>query len=332
MPHTFMPTDLRRRAITALVAASACGIAPAVWAQSDFPSKPIKIIIGYPAGGSVDQAGRVVGDALAQRLKATVVIDNQGGAAGTIAAQRVVSSPADGYTLLIGSSNELAATRLVNPAQRYDATKDMTPIGLIATAPVLLVAGPKAGVKTLAELIDAAKRQPGKFSYGSSGVGSTLHFAGELVKQRAGIFITHIPYRGVAPLTADLAGGTLDLAMVSPTAALPFIQSGRITPLAATGAQRLAALPNVPAMGEHPLLKGYELVGWFAMMAPRQLPPEVAQRLSMALQDMLKDPGVRKKLEDAGMDVATGREDLGKLIQSESAKYAKLVAFANMKE
>jgi tripartite-type tricarboxylate transporter receptor subunit TctC len=322
----------RRHALAALLACTVTPFTPAVMAQNDFPSKPIKIVIGFPAGGSVDQVGRVVGDALGQRLKGVVVIDNQGGAAGAIAAQRLVTSPADGYTLLVGSSNELAATKQVNPAQRYDAAKDMTPIGLIATAPVVLVAGPKAGVKTLAEMIDAAKRQPGKFSYGSSGVGSTLHFAGELLKQRAGIFMTHIPYRGVAPLTADLAGGTLDLAVVSPTGALPFIQSGRITPLAVSSAKRLAALPDVPAMGENPLLKGYELVGWFALMAPRNLPPEVTQRLATALQETLQDPAVRKKLIDSGMEVATGREDLGKLIADESAKFAKLVTFANMRE
>lgn len=328
-----IPVSLsRRRSLGAALAVAACAVAPAALAQADYPSRPIRIVIGYPAGGSVDQAGRLVGEAMAQRLKAVAVIENQGGAAGTIAAQRVVNSTPDGYTLLVGSSNELAATKLVNPAQRYDARKDLTPIGLIARGALLLAAGPKAGVKTLSELIEAARRQPGKFSYGSSGVGSTLHFAGELFKQRAGIFMTHIPYRGVAPLTSDLAGGSLELAVLSPAAALPFLQSGRITALATTGAKRIPTLPEVPAMGEHPLLKGYELTGWFALMAPRNLPPELVQRLSRALQDTLQDPTVRRKLEEAGNEVATGREDLGRLMAEDSAKYAKLVEFAHMRE
>lgn len=325
---------VRRRTLctafgTALALAAMAGNA---FAQADYPNKPIKFVIGYPAGGSVDLIGRVVGDAMAARMKGVIVVDNQGGAAGAIAAQRVAGAPADGYTLLVGSSNELVATRLVNTAQKYDGRKDFTPIGLLATSPLLLAAGPKLGVKNLTEFVELARRNPGKYSYGSSGVGSSLHFAGELFKQRAGVFMAHIPYRGVAPLTNDLAGGSLDLAVLSPTAAIPFIQSGRIVPLAATSAQRIAALPQVPALAEHPQLKGYELVGWFSLMAPRGLPPEIAQRLTATLQDTLRDPVVRKKLEDAGMVPASGREDLARLMAEDTVKYEKLVEFARMRD
>lgn len=326
------PISLNRRTLGGLLAGSLLAPARSALAQPAYPDKPIKIVIGYPPGGSVDYVGRLVGEALGQRLKTPVVIDNQGGAAGAIAAQRLVSSPADGYTLLVGASNELVATRLVNPAQRYDAQKDMTPLGLIATAPVLLVAGPRAAVKTLPELIELARRKPGQLSYGSSGVGSTLHFAGELLKQRAGIFMTHIPYRGVASLTSDLAGGNLDLAMLSVPAALPFLQSGRITALACTGAQRLSALPKVPTVGEVPALKGYELSGWFALMGPAHLPPAIAQRLSQALQEVLQDPAVRRKLEDGGNVLATGREDLAAMMTRETRLYAGLVDYAHMRD
>lgn len=163
-------------------------------------------------------------------------------------------------------------------------------------------------------------------------MGSTLHFAGELFKQRAGVSITHVPYRGVAPLTSDLAGGSLDLAMLSPTAAQPFLQSGRIVPLAVTSAQRLSALPQVPAMAELAPLRGYELVGWFALMAPRGLPAATAQRISAALQEALAEPAVRKRLGDAGMVPASGREDLARLIAEEDRKYEQLAAFANMRD
>lgn len=320
---------LRRRT---LVGATALGLATGGLARSGYPDKPVKLVVGYPAGGSVDLVARVLGDALAARLPGAVVIDNVGGAAGAIAAQRVVSAPADGYTLLAGSSNELVATRVVNPAQRYDGRRDFTPIGLLATGPLALAARPGLGVANLSDLVELARRQPGKLSYGSSGVGSTLHFAGELLKQRAGISIVHVPYRGVAPLTSDLAGGSLDLAVLSPTAALPFLQSGRIVPLAVTSAQRLSALPQVPAMAELAPLRGYELVGWFALMAPRGLSAATAQRITAALQEALAEPAVRKRLEDAGMVPASGREDLARLIAEEDRKYEQLAAFANMRE
>ncbi|CAB5657612.1 Argininosuccinate lyase [Delftia tsuruhatensis] len=315
-----------------LLGAAALGLAVPAMAQGTFASRPVKLVVGYPAGGSVDLAARVTGDALAAHLKATVVVDNVGGAAGAIAAQRVVSAPADGHTLLVGASNELVATRLVNPAQRYDGRRDFTPLGLIATSPLVLVARPGLGVRSLAELLELARRQPDKLSYGSSGVGSTLHFAGELLKQRAGVSIAHVPYKGVAPLTSDLAGGTLDLAMLSPTAALPFLQGGRIVPLAVTSARRLAALTQVPAVAELGALGGYELVGWFALMAPRGLPAATAQRITAALQQALAEPAVRKRLEDAGMVPATGHEDLARLIAEEDRKYEQLAAFGRMRD
>jgi tripartite-type tricarboxylate transporter receptor subunit TctC len=322
----------RRAAIAALGATALVGVASPALAQGAYSTKPIRIVVGYAPGGSVDMAARVVADVLTAKLGTTVVVENVSGAAGIVAAQRVVNSPADGYTLLAGSSNEMAATGLVNPAQKYDPIKDLTPIGLIATAPVLLVAGSGMPVKNLDEFIALVKRNPGKYSYGSSGVGSTLHFAGELVKQRAGLFITHIPYRGTSALTSDLAGGTLDFAIVSPTAAAPFLQGGRITALGITSAQRFPTLPQVPALGEHPQLKGYDLVGWFALAAPRGLPPEIAQRLSAALKAGLAEPGFRQRLEAGGAIPPAGNEDLAQIMRADLQKYAGLVKFANMRE
>lgn len=323
---------LSRRAAIAAAGLLATSLCAGAFAQAAYPSKPIRLVVGYAPGGSVDMAARVVADILGAKMGATVVVDNVPGAAGIVAAQRVVNAAPDGYTLLAGSSNEMAATGLVNPAQKYDPLKDLTPIGVIATAPVLLVAGPKAPVKNLDEFIALVKRNPGKFSYGSSGVGSTLHFAGELVKQRAGLFITHIPYRGTGALTSDLAGGVLDFAIVSPTAAAPFLQGGRITALGVTSAQRFPTLPQVPALGEHPQLKGYELTGWFALAAPAGLPPEVAQRVSAALKAGLAEPAYRQRLEAGGSIPATGTEDLGQVMRTDMKKYAELVKFANMRD
>jgi tripartite-type tricarboxylate transporter receptor subunit TctC len=321
----------RRATLAALGLAAVSALAPAA-AQAPYPNKPIRLVVGYAPGGSVDMAARVVADLLTARLGATVVVDNVAGAAGVVAAQRVATSPADGYTLFVGSSNELAGTGQVNPAQKYDPQTDFTPVGVVATASVLLAAGPRMNVKNMDEFIALLKRNPGRYSYGSSGVGSLQHFAGELLKQRAGIFMTHIPYRGTAPLTSDLVGGALDFAMVSPTAAAPFLQNQRFVALGITSAKRFAALPQVPAIGEHPQLKGYELAGWFALVAPKGLPPEITQRLSVALKAGLADPTIRRRLDEGGAIPATGEEDLARLMREDIAKYAQLVKFANMRE
>lgn len=324
--------SVRRRLVLSALALSLGGFQAGAWAQSSYPTKPIKLVVGYAPGGSVDMAARVVADLLAAKLGGTVVVDNMPGAAGVVAAQKVVNSPPDGYTLLVGSSNEMAATGLVNPAQKYDPLADLTPLGLVATAPVLLVAGPKMPVKNLDEFFNLVKRHPGKYSYGSSGVGSTLHFAGELIKQRAGVFMTHIPYRGTAALTSDLVGGSLDFAIMSPTAAAPFLQSQRLTALGVTSAKRFATVPHVPALGEHPALKGYELAGWFALAAPKGLAPDAAQRLTAALRAGLTEPHFRRRLEEGGSVPATGGEDLARVMREDTDKYRQLVKFAHMRD
>lgn len=324
--------SVRRRLVLSALALSLGGFQAGAWAQSSYPTKPIKLVVGYAPGGSVDMAARVVADLLAAKLGGTVVVDNMPGAAGVVAAQKVVNSPPDGYTLLVGSSNEMAATGLVNPAQKYDPLADLTPLGLVATAPVLLVAGPKMPVKNLDEFFNLVKRHPGKYSYGSSGVGSTLHFAGELIKQRAGVFMTHIPYRGTAALTSDLVGGSLDFAIMSPTAAAPFLQSQRLTALGVTSAKRFATVPQVPALGEHPALKGYELAGWFALAAPKGLAPDAAQRLTAALRAGLTEPHFRRRLEEGGAVPATGGEDLARVMREDTDKYRQLVKFAHMRD
>lgn len=321
--------DLSRRRLLAATAAS-MGLAalhtPA-WSQSSYPDRPVRIVVGYAPGGSVDFAARVVADMLAARMNATTVVDNASGAAGTLGAQKVVSSKPDGYTLLVGSSNEMAATAQVNPAQRYDPLADLTPIALVATAPVLLAATPKLGVHTLDDFWKLVKAHPGKYSYGSSGVGSTLHFVGELVKHRGGLFMTHIPYRGTAPLTADLASGVLDFAILSPTAAEPFLQGKRIVPLGISSLQPFAG--HAP-IGGNAHFQGLDLSGWFAVAGPKNLPADIAQRIRRAVQEGLADPALRKRLEQGGSIPASGNEDLVRVMREDSRKYADLVKIANI--
>ncbi|MEG0003987.1 Bug family tripartite tricarboxylate transporter substrate binding protein [Comamonas sp.] len=305
-----------------------------VHAQSAWPTgRPIKVVVGYAPGGSVDLACRATADFLAARLAGAIVtVENVSGAAGVIAAQRVSQAQPDGYTLMVGSSNELCATAHVNPAQKYDAVKGFTHIGMVCESPVLFVASPKLGVKNMDEFLALVKKNPGKYSYGSSGVGSTLHFAGELLKKRGGLFMSHIPYRGTAPLLTDLVGGNLDCAMITTTAANPFIANGRLVGLGVTSAKRSPAAPNVPAIAEHPALSGYELTGWLSLAAPKGLPADIADKLRANLRAALQDPAYRRRLEDGGLVPATGNEDIAAIIQNDGRKYAELVKFANIKD
>jgi tripartite-type tricarboxylate transporter receptor subunit TctC len=300
-------------------------------AQERFPSRPVKLVVGYPPGGSVDALARNLADVLAAKLETTVVVENVGGAAGAIGAARVAASPADGYTLLVGSSNELVGTGILNRDQKYDGRKDFTPLTLAATAPLVLVAGTKSGVRTLDEFIETVRRNPGKFSYGSPGIGSTMHLAGELAKQRAGLFVTHIPYRGVAPLTTDLVGNAIEFGFMSPPAAAPLIQSGRLVGVGVSGRDRLALLPQVPAISEHPALAGYELTGWVGVLAPKGLPADLEERLMQGLRAALQDPVYRRRIEEVGGVPASGREDFMRLLNDETDKYLKLAAFAKLR-
>jgi tripartite-type tricarboxylate transporter receptor subunit TctC len=254
---------LTRRAFQAL-AATAVLLAGPAWAQSGpYPTRPITMLIGYPPGGSTDLTGRTVADELARLLKTTVVVENLGGAGGALAAQKLIAAPADGYTLMVGANNELIINQHINRQIKYDGLKDFTPIGLVASQPLVLVASPKAGVKTTAEFVEKVRRQPGQFSYGSSGVGTSLHLAGELVKERAGLDLVHVPYRGVAPLTTDLLGNTIEYGVYVLSSGLPHIRAGKVTALGTTEAKRSALTPEIPALSEHPAMKDIDVSTWF---------------------------------------------------------------------
>ncbi|MCD2511784.1 Bug family tripartite tricarboxylate transporter substrate binding protein [Comamonas endophytica] len=322
--------NLTRRTLLGALAASPL----ALHAQTAWPAgRPINMVVGYAPGGSVDLACRATADYLAAKLPGAIVtVENVSGAAGVIAAQRVSQAPADGYTLMVGSSNEFCATAHVNPAQKYDPVKGFTHIGMVCDSPVLFVASPKLGVRNMDEFLALVRKHPGKYSYGSSGVGSTLHFAGELLKKRGNLFMSHIPYRGTAPLLTDLVGGNLDFAMITTTAANSFVANGRLVALGVTSAKRSPAAPNVPAIAEHPALSGYELTGWLSLAAPRGLTEEIAERLRIALRARLQDPAYRRRLEDGGLVPATGNEDISAVIQQDGKKYAELVKFANIKD
>lgn len=321
------------RPLFSCVTLALCGLACSAGAAlaDVYPSKPITLVIGYPPGGSTDLTGRAVGLELSQRLGVPVVIENVGGAGGAIGAQKVANAAPDGYTLLVGANNEVAISRLVNPSVRYEL-KDFTPIGLVASQPLVLVASPAAGVKNANDLLALLKKNPGKYSYGSSGVGTSLHLAGEMVKQQGGVFMTHVPYRGVAPLTNDLLGGNIEFGMFVLSSALPYIRNGKMVALGTTEAKRSAITPDVPALGESPALKGLDISVWFALLGPAKLPEPVQARLKKALAEILQSPDFRKKMEASSSVVPAVPVDLDRFLVTETAKYQKIVQFANIKE
>lgn len=321
-------SPLRRTCILSLL----CAFSPFALAQKEgYPERPITVVVGYPPGGSTDLTGRAVADQLARKLGATVIVENASGAGGAIAAQKVSKAAPDGYTLLLGANNEIAINRFVSSSVKY-SYKDFTPIGLVAYQPMVLVASAQSGVRTAGDFLKAVKAKPGRYSYGSSGVGTALHLAGEMVKQQAGVFVTHIPYRGVAPLTSDLIGGSLEYGVFVLSSGLPHIRSGKVVALGLTEKQRSASAPDIPALAEHPALKNMDISVWFALMAPPNLPEPIAARLRKALAETLQAPEFRKRLEDAGSRIAAPGVDMARFLADEDAKYQRIADFAKIKE
>lgn len=316
----------------AAVLLPAIGPGAAVAQDAPWPAKPITVLVGYPPGGSTDLTGRAVADHLGKKLGVPVVVENVGGAGGAIAAMRVSRAQPDGYTLLLGANNEIAINRLITPATVKYSYKDFTPVGLVASQPMVLVASPATGIKDAGQFLGAVQTNPGRFSYGSSGVGTALHLAGEMLKEQGGLFMTHIPYRGVAPLTIDLVGGNIEYAVYVLSSGLPHIRSGKVVALGVTQKERSPAAPDIPALAELPRLKNMDIGVWFALMAPPGLPAPILGKLRKALGETLQVPEFRKRLEDAGSTIAPPGVDMESFLAAESAKYQKIVDFAKIKE
>lgn len=311
-----------RRLFVACAASSAVSLAVA---QDTYPSRPISLVVGYSAGGSTDSIARPLAEVLGRVLKAKIVVDNVSGAGGALGAQKVVIAKPDGYTLLLGSNGELVATKLANPSQPYDAQKDLVPIGMITRQGGVLLASRQVGVQTLDQFVQLLRKYPGKYNYASSGVGSFFHYAGELVRERTGTQITHVAYRGASGLGNDLAGGTVEFGFMGTAPARSFVESGLVLPLAVTSGRRSPLYPNVPSLGEHPDLKGYDLSGWFALMAPKGTPEPVVAKLKAALKEALKDAPLRKTFDSLGSLPMADDEDVSKVMHDDTVLYKKFV-------
>lgn len=319
-----MKTFIRKRTFLSCLALAAS--LTTAYAQTRPQAKATTLAVGYPAGGSVDLVARVIAEPLGKRLGGQIIVENVGGAGGTIGAQKVVTAEPDGYTLLLGSGSEVSIARIYNAAVKYNGETDLTPLGLIGVTPMVFVAGAKAGVKTMPEAIALAKNNPGKLNFASSGIGTPLHVAGELINLKAGTTIKHVPYRGAAQMVQDLLGNNIEFGVFVLSSALPHIESGKMIPLAVTTPERSRAAPQIPALSEFAKMKDYNMNVWFGLFGPAKLPAPMAAKLNKELGEVLRDPAVWQKLQKAGISNEGGTpQALASFIKAETLRVRSVV-------
>jgi tripartite-type tricarboxylate transporter receptor subunit TctC len=300
-------------------------------AEAGFPDRGVRIVVPFPAGGSNDVVARMLGAKLQELWGQPVVIDNRAGAGGNIGAEAVARSPADGYTLLLTAPGPLAVNRSLYTQLAFNPTQDFTPVALIASVPIVLAVNPNVKATTVAELIALAKASPGKLNFGSSGLGSTNHLAGELLKTRAGIDIVHVPYRGAAPAMNDLIGGQIPMMFDNMPAIRPQVQGGTIRAIAVAGAARSPLFPELPTMVEAGV-PNFEASSWFGLVAPARMPPDVMKALIDSVTKLLKDPDMVKRLADVGAEPGTlSGDDFAAFLRTESEKWGQVVKTAGAK-
>ena len=316
---------------TVLAASGVLGVSATATAQDNWPAKPITFVVPYAAGGFADTRMRLLAEELGKELKANVVVENKAGAGGVIGTDYIARAKPDGYTIGSGNLAPLSVNPTLMPKNvKYDVAKDLAPVILIEESPLILSVNNKLNVKTVADLITLAKKEPGKLTFGSSGVGGAHHLSGELFASDAQVELTHVPYKGGAPAASDLMAGHIDMMFEMGYAAMPAIQSKKVHPLAVTSAKRLPLLPDVPTLQEAGL-KGFESYNWQGVIAPAGTPEPIISKLNTAFNNILKKPEVQKAFESTGGQSAGGSpEDFAKFIQSETAKWAEVIKTSNV--
>lgn len=310
--------------LRALGAAIALALVPAAHADN-YPSKPVKVTVPFAAGGATDIIGRFIADRLTRELGQTFVVENRAGANGAIGSEAVAKSPPDGYNLLVVTAGTHAINKSLYKNLPYDPSKDFTHVAMVAVAPNVVVVHPDVPAKTIPELIDYMKKNPGKVNYGSAGSGSTLHLAGELFKTMAGVDITHVPYKGGSAAQVDLLGGRIQVMFDSISPALQHIQAGKVRALAVTGDKPSPMLPGVPTVSDAGL-KGYSATAWFGVVAPANLPPDITAKLNTAINKILASDGAKEQLLKFGADPAPASPaDFKRHVDADVEKWRKVV-------
>ena len=293
--------------------------------KATWPKQAIRIIVTFTPGGAPDILARVLAENWQQTLGVPVLVENRPGYGGNIGADLVAKSDPDGYTLLIGTVGIHAINGALYEKMPFDPVRDFTPISFLASTPNVLIVNKQLGVSNIHELIELAKAKPNQLTFGSSGVGTSLHMSGELFKEMAGINIRHIPYKGRAQSLPDLVSGRISMLFDNLSSSLPLIKAGEVQALGVTTLKRSPAAPEIPTLAEQGLL-GFEAVSWFSLMAPANLPPAIQGRLNQLTKQALENPDVKNRLLVSGLDPAPGSpEDLSKLITRESRKWSKVV-------
>jgi tripartite-type tricarboxylate transporter receptor subunit TctC len=300
-------------------------------AQDKYPSKPITFICPYAAGGNSDQRSRQIGRFLSQALNQPVIVDNKAGAGGNIGTEFIARAKPDGYTVGMGNFAPLAVNPSMFQNMKFDSQKDIAPVCLIEKGPLVLMVRPDSPYKTVKDIIAAAKAKPGQLTFASGGLGGSHHLSGELFKSIAGVFITHIPYKGGAPATVDLMGGQVDMMFEQMYAAAPSIRAGKLRALAITSKVRSPLFPNVPTMIEAGV-PGFEVQNWQGLVVPAGTPAPIIKLLNEVTNKALQDPTLREQMLSQGNEIGGGTpEQFAALIKSEAARWGKLVKTAGIK-
>jgi tripartite-type tricarboxylate transporter receptor subunit TctC len=304
-------------------------VAGAAAAQS-FPSRSVTLTVGFAPGGGTDTAARIVAQKLAENIGQSVVVENRSGAGGNIAAQHIAAAPPDGYTIHLTSVGPMSVAPHLVKDLAYDPKRDIAPITMGVVFPNVIVVYTGVPAKTLAEFVALAKQKPGKLTYASSGVGGAGHLAGELFKERAGIDVLHVPYKGGGPAMTDLLGGRIDMYVGVPSTVAPHVDAGKARALATTGARRTSTMPSVPTVAESGY-PGFEATNWYAFVAPGKTPRELLDFWNRELVKALNDPQVKIDLAKHGLDPAPGtRDELAQYMERENQKWGKVVRDAKI--
>jgi tripartite-type tricarboxylate transporter receptor subunit TctC len=319
----------RRKFLRFVAGAAALPAMPRVASALDYPTRPVRLIVGFPPGGGNDIVARLMGQWLSERLGQPVIIENRPGAATSIATETVVRAPPDGYTLLfVPPASAINAT--LYEKLNFNFLRDIAPVAGIMRIPNVMVVKPSFPAKTGPEFIAYAKANPGKINFASPGIGTTVHLSGELFKMMTGIDMVHVPYKGSAPSLTDLFGGQVQVTFATMPSAIEYIRAGRLRALAVTTATRSEELPDIPSVGE--FVPGFEVSGWYGMSAPMGTPAKVIDKLNKEVNAGLADPELRARLAALGGTVLPGSPaDFGKLIADETEKWGKVIRAANIR-